>query len=416
MTTTTTENQVLIIGGGLAGLALGNVLQHHGVPYTVFERESSPNDRLQGWSLSMHFVLPKLAELIDPAKWAEFGPRTAVNPQDPHNVSFAMVDGVSGKPFMQRGGPNLGAGVYRVNRKRLRDWLSEDINVVWGKQFDHYVTEEQQDGGVKAVFKDGTEVRGRLLIGVDGSNSAVAQQKLGTKLYDEITSTHPVKALGTQTIIDAELRKKIEEISSAFMMAFGQNPPSGGTMPCVFSSLNDVLSDNEFSMQWSVSTMDEDFKIADTDAERLQQAKDLVRKGNFTGPLAEMIFNTKDDSPTLGLRIRERAPLENLGSVSPDNVILVGDAAHAMTMFRGEGANHAIMDSLVLGEQLIKLYKDEISLKEALDVYYKEMIPRGRKAVQESHEAAFTVHKSREAMEEMVQSVIKRHSGASQKE
>lgn len=80
------------------------------------------------------------------------------------------------------------------------------------------------------------------------------------------------------------------------------------------------------------------------------------------------------------------------------------------------GANHAIMDSLVLGEQLIKLYKDEISLKEALDVYYKEMIPRGRKAVQESHEAAFTMHKSREAIEEMVQSVIKRHTGQDQKE
>lgn len=68
------------------------------------------------------------------------------------------------------------------------------------------------------------------------------------------------------------------------------------------------------------------------------------------------------------------------------------------------------MDSLVLGEQLIRLYKDQVTLEEVLDVYYKEMIPRGRKAVGESHEAAFTMHQSREAIEEMVRSIIKRHT------
>ncbi|KAI7878418.1 FAD/NAD(P)-binding domain-containing protein [Lichtheimia hyalospora FSU 10163] len=369
----TTDNQVLIIGGGLAGLVLGNILEQHGVPYTVFERETSPNDRLQGWSLSLHFVLPKLAELINPAKWAEFGPRTAVNPQDPHNVSFSLIDGVSGEPFMKRGGPNLGAGVYRVNRKRLRDWLAEGIHISWGKQLDHYSTEKE--GGIKAVFKDGTEARGRLLIGVDGSNSTVAQQMLGSELYEQCTSLHPVKMLGTRTIINAELRNKIVEISPAFIIAFGQSPSPGRSMPRLFASLND----------------------------------DLVRQAKFTGPLADLVFNTQGDAPTLGLRVHERMPPENLQTLSPDNVILVGDAAHAMTTFRGEGANHAIMDSLVLGEQLIKLYKDEITLKEALDAYYKEMVPRSRNAVAEAHEAAFAMHKSREAIEGIIQSIVDRH-------
>ena len=67
------------------------------------------------------------------------------------------------------------------------------------------------------------------------------------------------------------------------------------------------------------------------------------------------------------------------------------------------------MDSLVLGEQLIKLYKDQITLREALDAYYKEMVPRSRNAVTEAHEAAFAMHKSREAIEGIIQSIIDRH-------
>lgn len=74
---------VLIIGGGLAGLTLANILKHHGIPYQVFERDHCPTARDQGWSIGLRFCLAPLSQAIDPAKYATLGTRAAVNPQEP---------------------------------------------------------------------------------------------------------------------------------------------------------------------------------------------------------------------------------------------------------------------------------------------------------------------------------------------
>ena len=63
-----------------------------------------------------------------------------------------------------------------------------------------------------------------------------------------------------------------------------------------------------------------------------------------------------------------------------------------MTPYRGEGLNHAMIDVVNLGEQLVKAHRDEISLAEAITAYETEAIPRGQRAVQASYEAAYQLH------------------------
>lgn len=46
--------KVLIVGGGLGGLTLAQVLRKHGVPFEIFERDEHEVARAQGWSLTMH--------------------------------------------------------------------------------------------------------------------------------------------------------------------------------------------------------------------------------------------------------------------------------------------------------------------------------------------------------------------------
>ena len=61
----------------------------------------------------------------------------------------------------------------------------------------------------------------------------------------------------------------------------------------------------------------------------------------------------------------------------------------------------------MLGQELASLHKQEKSPEETIDSYYKEALPRGRKAVAESHAAANIVHGTRAQVFAMINGVVK---------
>lgn len=56
----------------------------------------------------------------------------------------------------------------RAERRRLRNWLSTNIPVQWGKRVRRI---EHDDHGVLVYFEDGGSAKGDILIGADGINS-----------------------------------------------------------------------------------------------------------------------------------------------------------------------------------------------------------------------------------------------------
>ncbi len=80
---------------------------------------------------------------------------------------------------------------------------------------------------------------------------------------------------------------------------------------------------------------------------------------------------------------------EPLKRVRDGRVWLLGDAAHPMSPFQGQGANMAMRDALKLAKLLASgpdLSADRISELEA------DIVTRGRKAVLESRNAAIQFH------------------------
>ena len=45
---------VLILGGGLGGLALAQTLRKQGISFEIFERDENENCRFQGWAIALH--------------------------------------------------------------------------------------------------------------------------------------------------------------------------------------------------------------------------------------------------------------------------------------------------------------------------------------------------------------------------
>ena len=72
-------------------------------------------------------------------------------------------------------------------------------------------------------------------------------------------------------------------------------------------------------------------------------------------------------------------------------ITLAGDAAHPMTPFRGQGLNNALQDSASFCEALQSISEDK-SLKEAIDVYDKEVYQRGVREIQISLKVGYATH------------------------
>jgi 2-polyprenyl-6-methoxyphenol hydroxylase-like FAD-dependent oxidoreductase len=141
-------------------------------------------------------------------------------------------------------------------------------------------------------------------------------------------------------------------------------------------------------VSWMVHNPEKD-TIPKTSPERVAEMK--KRAQGFAEPLLSMVMDIPDDNITAtGFRLSDfpAAPWDNCGGL----VTLAGDSAHAMTMYRGEGANHGILDAALLVDQLKQIHVSEISQQEGIKLYEAEMQERTHAAVLKSRQAALDGH------------------------
>ena len=347
---------VTIIGAGLGGLTLARVLQVRGLSAVIFEADASAGARVQGGMLDIHDDTGQAAlssaDLLDQfrALIHTGGQATRVLDQKGQVLLDEPDDPESGRPEILRGD--------------LRRLLLESLlpgTVQWGRKVTSVVP---LDNGKHVItFADGSTATAELLVGADGAwskvRSLVSNAKpayvgisfIETWLFD-CDQRHPTsaKAVGDGSLFALALGRAIlahREPNQVLHSYVALEKPA------------DWLSDLDLSEQ----------------ATTLRIASDEFNE--WSKELVGLITNS-DVNPTP--RAIMALPVNHRWTRTP-GVTLVGDAAHLMSPFAGEGANLAMYDGARLGEAIAANAGD---IEAALLAYEDELFPRSASSALES--------------------------------
>lgn len=384
-----TENypHVAIIGGGIGGSALAIACLHRGIPYTLYERDASFDARAQGYGLT----LQQASKAIH-----GFG----INTLTGGVVSTRhLVHTPEGKVVGEWGARKWLPSVVDTSPKRsnihiarqslrysLLQQLSESNPIAWKHQL--ISIKKTTSKKMSLTFQvNGLEklVEADLVVGADGIRSMVRSQIIPEEIA-------PLRYLGCIVILGICPLAALSDRNSDLLDS-----------ATVFQTANGneriyMMPFDEDTIMWQLS-----FPISEDEAKALSEAgtkalkEEAIRRTAWHSPIPEIMSATAETQIT-GYPAYDRELLHSEWLNEAGSVTLIGDAAHPMSPFKGQGANQALLDALSLARKITKLAGPfskwkENGLRDTLLVDYEaEMLERSAVKVKDSAEAAQFLH------------------------
>lgn len=388
---------IAIIGGGIGGVALAVACLHRGIPFTLYERDNHFEQRSQGYGLTLQQASRSIQALG--VKSLEHGLISTRH----------VVHNTNGKILGEWGIRKWGASDTKTSPKRtnihiarqsLRAALLAQLHgcdsIKWGHQLVDVKHTEQGaslrfDVSGHDINRHTQHATADLVVGADGIRSAVRKLHI-----DEACS--PLCYLGCIVILGICPLSQLDGIESDLLDS-----------ATVFQTANGneriyMMPFSKDSVMWQLS-----FPMAEEEAKLLskqgvQALKDeAIKRCQWHHPIPQILKATQSEHIS-GYPVYDRALMDASLLAKINNVTLIGDAAHPMSPFKGQGANQALLDALQLARLITKHCRPisnrrpssnwrQLGIRNAvLNEFESDMLKRSASKVKDSADAAKFLH------------------------